>query len=167
MDNEVVSNTASSTTTNTSKPAAGTASVNAEIAEIMAEFEQLEADFGVELTGRLGAAAENDILDDALAGTVFAAPSPESGGTLSLLDIADGNTGGQEGIFDIFKPVVNAIKKRAQKIIAKIVKLVRKLAKYAPCIPLVAKAVRSFSAKKYGTALKEALAAFSCIQSKA
>jgi hypothetical protein len=163
MDNEVVSNTAS----NTSKPAAGTTSVNAEIAEIMAEFEQLEADFGIELTGRLGAAAENDILDEALAGTVFAAPSAETGGTLSLLDIADGNTGGQEGFFDVFKPVVNAIKNRAQKIIAKIVKLVRKLAKYAPCIPLVAKAVRSFAAKKYGTALKDALAAFACIQSKA
>ena len=135
--------------------------------EFVAEFEQLESDFGIELTGRLGAAAEHDILDDAISGTVFAAPSAETGGTLSLLDIADGNTGGQEGFFDIFNPVVNALKKRAQKIIAKIVKLVRKAAKFAPCVPLVAKAVRSFAAKKYGTALKEALAAFSCIRSKA
>lgn len=166
MDNEVVSNTAT-TTTNTAAPATGSGSESAEIAEIMAEFQQLETDFGIELTGRLGAAAENDILDEAITGTVFDGPSAETGGTLSLLDIADGNMGGQEGFLSVFNPIVNAIKKRAQKIIAKIVKLVRKLAKYAPCIPLVAKAVRSFSAKKYGTALKEALAAFSCIQSKA
>ncbi|WP_373028517.1 hypothetical protein [Sulfitobacter sp.] len=167
MDNEVVSNTASTTATSAGTSAPNTGAHNAEIAEIMAEFEQLESDFGIELTGRLGAAAEHDILDDAISGTVFAAPSAETGGTLSLLDIADGNTGGQEGFFDIFNPVVNALKKRAQKIIAKIVKLVRKAAKFAPCVPLVAKAVRSFAAKKYGTALKEALAAFSCIRSKA
>lgn len=165
MDNEVVSNTAGTSTTSASVPSSGNA---AELAEIMAEFKKVEEDFGVELTARLGASAENDLLDQAVEGTVFATPSAETGGVLSLLDIADGKgANGQEGFLDVFRPVVNAIKSRAQKIIAKIVALVRKAAKYAPCIPLVAKAVAAFKAKQYGTALKEALAAFSCIQSKA
>ncbi|MEJ8562078.1 hypothetical protein QTO30_13175 [Yoonia sp. GPGPB17] len=163
MDNEVVGNTPTAP-----QMTANDAPESAEVAEIAADFAQVEEDFGLGLTARLGAPEAMDELDQAAQGTVFAAPSAETGGTLTLLDIADGNVGnGQEGFFDFLKPVVNAIKRRAQKIIRKIVALVRKYAKYAGCIPKVVKAVRSFAAKKYGTALQDALAAFACIQSKA
>ncbi len=165
MDNEVVSNTAGTSKTSASAPSN---MYTAELAAIMAEFKKVENDFGVELTARLNTSAENALLDRAVEGTVFASPSAETGGVLSLLDIADGKgPNGQEGILEAFWPIVNALKNRAQNIIAQIVALVRKAAKYAPCIPLVAKAVAAFKAQQYGTALKEALAAFSCIQSKA
>jgi hypothetical protein len=158
MDNEVVGNT-----TGTSN-----APESAELAEVAAEFASHEADFRLGLTARLGAPGEMDALDQAVEGTAFAMPSAETGGTLSLLDLADGKVGnGQEGFFDFLKAIVNAIKRRTQKTIAKTVSLVRKYAKYASCIPKVLKAVRSFAAKQYGTALKDTLAAFACIQSKA
>lgn len=169
MDNEVVSNTAGATSYSAPAPMMNEAPESADLADIAAEFESLEADFDLGLTARLGAPAEMDALDQATEGTPFAVTAAETGGTLSLLDLADGKVGanGQEGFFDFLKPVVNAIKRRAKKIIAKIVRLVRKYGKYASCIPKVAKAVRAFASKSYGTALREALAAFSCIQSKA
>jgi hypothetical protein len=164
MDNEVVSNTAGTGMPSAALPSAGG---NAELAAIMAEFKKVEEDFGVNLMSRLSSRAEHDALDQAIKGTVFSSAGAESGGMLSLLDIADGKGfNGQEGVLDVLNPVVNAIKLRAQKIIAMIVKLVRKGAKYAPCIPQVTAAVAAFSAQQYGSALTAAMSAFACIQSK-
>lgn len=143
--------------------------------EIEAEFSVLESDFG-DLGLEDGDASVSSELKDfeaALAGTEFSSESAESemGSTLTILQIADGETpdGGEEGwLGDAWKtikrPVVNIVKRKAKKIIARLTKLIRKYAKYRACIPAVTLAVAAFKAGKYGTALKQAYAAYRCIR---
>lgn len=169
MENELVSNSGAAVTAGAAL-GLGDTGEQAEIASIRHDFEQFDEDFGTNLTAPETSTASMDMLDEATVGTPFAAPQAESGGTLSLLDIADGNYGTQEEGFgswlsDRLKPVVNAIKKRAEKIIAKMIALAKRLGKYAPCVSKIVAAIKAFKAKQYGSAISKAYVAFNCIQS--
>ena len=170
MDNELVSNSGST-------QAAQVLSANmdsdeaAEVASIEQDFIQFDEDFGTSLMAPESVANENNMLDQATVGTPFAAPAAETGGTLTILEMADGDTGtAEEGIGDWFRdrvrPIVNAVKNRAQKIIRKMVALARRLGKYAACVGKIIAAITAFKAKKYGTAIKAAFEAFKCIRAQ-
>ncbi len=176
MDNELVSNGGAAVTMNQvmGNQVIGTdmdADEAAEVASIEQDFVQFDEDFGTTLMAPESVANETSMLDQAAEGTPFAAPAAETGGTLSLLELADGNTGTQEeGIGDWFRdrvrPVVNAIKNRARKIIKKMVALARRLGKYAKCVGKIIAAITAFKAKKYGSAIKAAFEAFKCIRAQ-
>ena len=150
---------------------------NAELDEIEAIFAEVEDVFG-DLSPD-GDDAETsssamDQLESVLAGTEFASETAESTGQLTLLQIADGETEGiemQEGwLGDLWGKTKKAARKiaksNASKILKRVVKLVKKSAKYKSCIPSVVVAVASFKAGKYGTCLKQAWSAFNCIKAK-
>tara|TARA_R110002110_G_scaffold207914_2_gene420095 strand:- start:145 stop:660 length:516 start_codon:yes stop_codon:yes gene_type:complete len=170
MDNELVSNSGATVTAQHVTAFGGNTGEEAAIASIAQDFKQFDEDFGTNLTAPETASADTEMLDEATVGTPFAAPSAESGGTLSLLDMADGNFGSQEEslgswLRDRVKPVVNAIMNRAQKIIAKMVDLARRLGKYSACVSKIVAAINAFKAKQYGSAISKAYTAFRCIQS--
>ena len=148
-----------------------------EIAQLEAEFAELEADFGdLGLDKDDQEAASDNLaqLEAALAGTEFAVEGAESVGPLSVLDIADGNFGGagqQEGFLGdvwgkITKPIENVIKRRAARLIKRLIALVRKYRKYSSCVPSVLAVIAAFKARKYGTAVRLSSAAYLCIKSK-
>lgn len=172
MENELVSNSGSSVSIDQVLGGDSGDQEAEEVASIEADFIQFDADFGTNLMAPESAAASTNALDQAAEGTPFAAPKAETGGTLGLLEMADGNFGdnGEEGfgswIRDRVKPVVNAIKNRAKKIIAKMVALARRLGKYAACVGKIVAAIAAFKAKKWGTAIKAAFEAFKCIRAQ-
>jgi len=171
MDNELVSNSGSAGSASLGLGPQVTSDEAAEIASIEQDFIQFDEDFGTNLMAPDSVTNETSLLDQAAEGTPFAAPTAETGGTLSLLDIADGNTGSQEEglgdwVRDRFRPIVNAVKNRAKKIIAKMVALARRLGKYAQCVGKIIAAITAFKAKKYGSAIKAALEAFKCIRAQ-
>ncbi|SLN61701.1 hypothetical protein [Pseudooctadecabacter jejudonensis] len=172
MDNELVSNSGSSATASQVLSAAPMDDEAAEVASIEADFVQFDEDFGTTFMAPEAETAQTSLLDQAAEGTPFAAPAAETGGTLSLLEMADGNYGdnGEEGlgswVRDRVKPIVNAIKNRAKKIIKKMVELARRLGKYAKCVGKIVAAITAFKAKKYGTAIKAAYEAFKCIRAQ-
>ncbi len=144
--------------------------------EIEADFSQLESDFGdlgLEEDDDGPASSEMQEFEAALAGTEFGSEDAESdmSGGLTILQIADGELpgGGEEGwlgdVWDrVRRPVVNIVKRKAKKIIARLTKLIRKYAKYRSCIPGVMKAVAAFKAGRYGTALRYCYASYRCIR---
>lgn len=171
MENELVSNAGSSVSVDQVLVDATRDDEAEEVASIEADFIQFDADFGTNLMAPESETAEANMLDQAADGTPFAAPKAETGGTLSLLEMADGNYGnGEEGfgswVKDRFKPIVNAIKNRAKKIIAKMVALARRLGKYRTCIAKIIAAIKAFKAKKWGSAIKAAFTAFKCIRAQ-
>lgn len=146
------------------------------LAELEAEFSIIESDFG-----ELSSDGDDDLdsselrqFEAALAGTAFEAEALESSadGELSLYQIADGMTpnGGEEGWLGdawnkVKRPIINFAKRKAKKLIASLTSLVRRFAKYRKCIPAVQKAVAAYQAGSYGSAIKNAYAAFRCIRS--
>ncbi len=151
-----------------------------ELRELNIELQQLEDDFA-ELNEMFGSeelnfseesSEELGALDAALEGAGISELGGSSG-QLSLMAVADGEIDEQSLIEqgwprwpkswprpgDIFRG-------RARKIIRKIVRLVKKYKKYAPCIPAVTKAIVLFKARKYGSALKAAYSAYRCIKSR-
>lgn len=134
-----------------------------ELAELDIEFAGLAEEFGLGDAADHGALNE---LDAAVEGTELDAGQSESAGGLSILDIADGAGGFAESQPEFFGAVGNWIKKKAARLIRKLIALVRKYAKYKSCIPAVMKAVAAFKARKWGTALRAAYAAYRCIKSK-
>ena len=171
MDNELVSNGGSKVSASQVLGSGMDSEEAEEIASIEREFVQFDEDFGTSLMAPESATNENSMLDQATEGTPFAAPAAETGGTLSLLDLADGDTGTQEEgvgdwLRDRVRPVVNAIKNRASKIIKKMVELARRLGKYAKCVGKIIAAITAFKAKKYGSAIKAAFEAFKCIRAQ-
>ena len=170
MENELVSNSGTTVTAQQAAVFGTDVGEEAEIASIEQDFKQFDEDFGTDLTAPETSSADTEMLDEAAAGTPFAAPQAETGGTLSLLDMADGNFGSQEEsigswLRDRLKPVVNAIMNRAKKIIAKMVALARRLGKYRACISKIVAAINAFKAKQYGSAITKAYTAFRCIKS--
>lgn len=171
MDNELVSNSGGSTPAQVLNPQVLSGEAE-EVASIEADFIAFDEDFGTNLTQPESETSQTSLLDQAAEGTPFAAPAAETGSTLSLLEMADGNFGdnGEEGfgswIRDRFKPVVNAIMNRAKKIIAKMVSLARRLGKYAKCVTKIVAAIAAFKAKKYGSAIAKAFEAFKCIKAQ-
>lgn len=150
--------------------------LNQEVMEIEAEIRELEEDLGELLLDAPAEAAvvlspELSELEEALVGTEFDEPvSSELAAGESILDIADDvSLDSQEefigGLIDKTKKFIRIrIKRRAGRWIRTIVRLVRKHAKLAKCIPAVTAAIAAFKAKKYGTALKSAISAYKCIK---
>jgi hypothetical protein len=56
------------------------------------------------------------------------------------------------------------VKNKVKKLLEKLIRLVKKYAKCASCVPLVLKAATLFKAKKYFAALKAAYDAYKCIK---
>lgn len=169
MENELVSNSGSAVVTGQVSDVVDDSGEEAEIVSIEQDFVQFDEDFGTDLMAPETTGPETDMLEQAAEGTPFAIPQAETGGTLSLLEMADGNFGSeQEGVFswirDRFKPIVNAIMRRARKIIRKMVALARRLGKYRACISKIVAAIKAFKAKKFGSAIKNAFSAFRCIK---
>lgn len=171
MDNELVSNSGATSSAAVDQVAdvSSDTSEAAEVASIEMDLLQFDEDFGTHLMAPETATPETDMLDQATEGTPFSVPQAETGGTLSLLEMADGNFGTQEEGFgswirDRVKPIVNAIKKRAQKIIKKMVALARRLGKYRGCVSKIVAAIKAFKAKQYGSAIAKAATAFMCIK---
>ncbi|MFV0303204.1 MAG: hypothetical protein ACK5IP_20430 [Paracoccus sp. (in: a-proteobacteria)] len=138
--------------------------VSAELADLDREFADLIADFDLDDGGDT---PEMGALDAAIAGTEFASAGAERG-SVSLLDIADGvmPESMSESQAEIFGKIGGIFKRRASRLIKKLIGIVRSAAKYKSCVPLVTAAVVAFKAGKWGTALRQALSAYRCIKSK-
>lgn len=168
--------------------------ITQELSAIEEDLRELEEDFGdlgLEDDGDGGggdaeeSSSEIAELESAIAGTDFERPLAESSMLRepSVLDIADaaGTSGGdQEGLlgsaFSVIKSglggiagrgekmIRNVIKRKASKIIKRIVRLVKKYRKLATCAPAVTKAVLAYKLGQYGTALKLGYSAYKCIR---
>ncbi|MEM6275352.1 MAG: hypothetical protein AAF714_00260 [Pseudomonadota bacterium] len=144
-----------------------------ELAELDREFAEFETDYGVSLgDGDTESADPLAALEAAIAGTEFADGGSRGLMEFNVLDLADGRMpAGMESMPEGFWPsvkkiLVRPIARKAKKLIRKLVGLVRKYRKYAPCAPAVMKAVAAFKAKQYGTAIKAGYSAYRCIRSK-
>ena len=141
--------------------------LNDALDDVGQEFATLEEDFGEMGFGAAGdGSPEMDELNQESEGTPFEVSGQgETAMGMSILDIADGEGGGEEFLGGIVDKVKNAIKKRAQKIIKKITDLVRRLgAKAKKCLKKVTAAIKAFKAKKWGTAIKRAWEAYRCLR---
>lgn len=140
-----------------------------ELDSIGEEFADIEDLFGKQAFGFSGAESASEplaALDAELADSGLMGDTPQlaMAGQMNMLALADGEIDAQSLDLQGWNPL-NWLKKKAAKIIRKIVALVKKYAKYAKCIPAVTKAVVLFKAKKYGSALRQAYAAYRCIKS--
>jgi len=154
MDYEQVGNSVSNSSS--SEPS--------ELAELDIEFAELVEEFDLEQDSSTDTTSE---LDAQIAGTELdPASGTEVGQSMSILDIADRVGTGAESDAEFFGAIGNWIRKKAAKLIRKLITIVRKAPKYAPCIPKVMTAVAAFKAKKWGTALRLAYSAYKCIKSK-
>jgi hypothetical protein len=153
--------------------------ISSEMEAIEAEIRELQEDFG-----DLGlddddddaedqSTTELDKLNAEIAGTVFEVSPAESSGELTILQIADGllpDQSMQEGwlpsLPNPLKWIPKAVKRKAEAIISKCLKLVRKYKKLAACAPKVTIAVAAFKTGKYGTALTSGYSAYKCIKAR-
>ena len=155
----------------------------ADINSAIAEVQQLEDDFGdMGLMRKLQAPAETAMLDEVVKGTPFEIQEAETGGVLTMLDIADGHLEESDeefgrwirgaarkvsqGITSAARALRRAIANRARRLISKLHRFIRKYSKYASCIPKIVKAIALFKAQKFGQCIKWAVSALSCINSK-
>jgi hypothetical protein len=165
--------------------------ITQELNAIEEDLRELEEDFGDlglegDDEGNAGDAEESSSelaeLESAIEGTDFERPLAESSMLRepSVLDIADEQGGDQEGwisdaagavksgvggIVGGAKRVIKSqIKRKASKIINRIVRLVKKYRKLAACAPAVTKAVLAYKLGQYGTALKLGYSAYKCIR---
>ena len=137
-----------------------------EIDEIGDEFDDIELLFGKEILGFAedeGSSEALDALDVELEDSGLGGVGSQSVGQMSLMALADGEIDAQSLGLQFWNPF-SIIKKKAAKIIRKIVALVKRYKKYVKCVPAVTKAVALFKAKKYGSALRQAYSAYSCIR---
>lgn len=127
----------------------------AELQEMEAEFAAMDAEFGAmgleEMDSEFGEAfAELDAELDA------AGISELDFDTASIAEMADND-------YDV-QFIGKFLRNKAKKLIATIVRLVRRYGKCAKCMPKVLKAVRYFKAKKYASAIRAAYDAYRCIR---
>jgi hypothetical protein len=129
-----------------------------ELEQFDAEFRELDADFVelAELEADLGpeALAEFEQLEQ----EVQAAGLEPAASSFEALT-QDGFEGQADMLF-----LGNFLKKRARKLIQKLVEQVRKHRKCASCARIVAEAVRLFGQGKYAAALRKAYEAYRCIR---
>ncbi|OEU66499.1 MAG: hypothetical protein BA863_06130 [Desulfovibrio sp. S3730MH75] len=141
-----------------------------ELDQIGEDFADLEDVFGKQAFGFAGVESASEplaALDAELenSGLIGDTPQLAMASQMNIMALADGEIDAQSlDLQGWFPNPINWIKKKAAKIIRKIVVLVKKYAKYAKCIPAVTKAVALFKAKKYGSALKQAYSAYTCIK---
>ena len=133
---------------------------NTELADIEQEFAEAAEMFNLDDSEGTG---DLDELDAAIAGTDLAVPGAESAGGFNLLDFADG-VGGAEGMPEWGFP--NPFSGKAKRMVRSLIKKLRRYRKYRSCLPAVLKAVAAIKAKKCGTAIRAAYAAYRCMKSK-
>lgn len=127
----------------------------AELQEMEAEFAAMDAEFAElgldEMDSDIGEAfAELDAeLDGAGIGEFDAEVA-------SIGELADNDYDAQF--------IGRYLRNKAKKLIATIVRLVRRYSKCRTCLPKVLKAVRYFKAKKYASAIRAAYDAYRCIR---
>jgi hypothetical protein len=152
--------------------------IEAEIRELEEDFAEFDLGLEDDDDTEQESSHELDELNSAIEGTVFAVSPAESSGDLTILQIADGmfpDQAMQEGWTDWVKkqvhkipnPVVlitNAVKRRAESLIRKIVLLANKHKNLSVCVPTVTIAVAAFKAGKYGSALQSGYSAYKCIK---
>jgi hypothetical protein len=114
---------------------------------------------------------ELDALDQALEGSGLEEASSVASNEFSLLDLIDGDISAQSlemqgWLGGIKRRLEKILRKRAAKIIRKILRLVRKYSKLKVCVPIVIKAIAAFKAKKYTSAIKYAYQAYRCIKKR-
>lgn len=140
--------------------------VQVQLSEIEEEFNDIELLFGKEALGFAedeGSSEALDALNVELEGSGLIGGDNQSVGQMSLMALADGEIDAQSLGLQFWNPF-GWLKKKAAKIIRKIVALVKRYKKYLKCVPAVTKAVALFKAGKYGSALKQAYSAYSCIR---
>lgn len=139
-----------------------------ELDQIGEDFADLEEVFGKQAFGfgeDEGSSEALDALDTELENSGLVGVESQSVGQSSLMEFADGMVDEQSlGMQGWFPNPFKWIKKKAAKIIRKIVRLVKRYRKYARCVPSVTKAVALFKAGKYGSALSQAYSAYRCIK---
>ncbi|AWW73757.1 hypothetical protein CD351_04885 [Erythrobacter sp. KY5] len=135
-----------------------------ELRELEAELGELANDFGdFEMSDEDSAGASSGDLGELqaeLSGTeleVFGADFGD-GDVMSLSSMADSEA---DALF-----AGRFLKNKVQKLIRKLIRLVKKYRKLASCVPKVTAAVVAFKSGKYATALRRAWAAYRCIKSK-
>jgi len=146
-----------------------------ELNELSVELNQLDEDFA-ELNSLFDdqlfsvttdSSEELDALDVALEGSGLEEADSPASSQLSLLDAMDSDFSAQSlEMQGMFGSVKKWLKKKAAKIIRKIVKLVRKYSKLKACIPAVTKAVALFKSKKYASAARAGYSAYKCIKKR-
>lgn len=131
-------------------------------AEFDALFEEIAEEFG-ESPEALG--DEYDELNAAIAGTDLDVPAPETADMSRLYEIADGTlTESGTETPELFDFIKRRFRKRAEQAARALIRKVKSAARYAKCIPAVLKVVAAVKAGKWGTAIREALAAWRCIR---
>lgn len=127
----------------------------AELDEMATEFAAMDAEFGAfgldEMDSEFGEAfAELDAELDA------AGISAMDFDAMSIGELADNDYDAQF--------IGKFLQNKAKKLIATIVRLVRRYSKCKTCLPKVLIAVRYFKAKKYASAIRAAYDAYRCIR---
>ncbi|MBW7991851.1 MAG: hypothetical protein FVQ84_17785 [Planctomycetes bacterium] len=141
-----------------------------ELNQIGEDFADLEDIFGKQAFGfaeDAGSSEALDALDVELENSGLIGVDSQSVGQKSLMALADGEIDEQSFSMQGWFPDLGLggwLKKKAAKIIRKIVALVKRYKKYAKCTPAVTKAVALFKARKYGSALTQAYSAYRCIK---
>jgi len=142
-----------------------------ELNELSVELNQLEEDF-LELNSLFDdqlfsvateSSQELDALEVALEGSGLEEDVSSASNQLSVLDALDGDFSAQSLEMQW---IGGWLKKKAAKIIRKILRLVRKYSKLKACIPAVTKAVKLFRARKYIRAAKAGYSAYRCIKKR-
>lgn len=148
-----------------------------ELRELRIELQQIDDDFAElnEMFGSEGlnfseaSSEELSALDAALEDSDIVEGSGQSSGQLTLMAAADGDIDEQtfieQGWTDRFNPI-KIIKKKAKKLLKKLVYLVKKYSKLRACVPGVTKAVLLFKKGKFVSSLKQAYSAYKCIKAR-
>lgn len=145
--------------------------VSSELDEIEAEFQELAEVFGDMGLDEDAEAASDEFseLNAAILGTEFETSDAESSAGLTFIQFADAHLSDlaeqESELPEIWTPW-GWLKRKAKRIVKRLVRLVKKYKKYAPCVPLVTAAVVAIKAGKWGTALKTGYSAMKCIRSK-
>ena len=131
--------------------------------ELDALFDDVAEEFGIVEEADSGG---YDALNAALVGTEFEVPATESSRTARLFDIADGMVAESGGVdeAEVFGFIKRRFKNRALQLMRVLIREVRSARKYAKCIPQLLKVIAAVKAKRWGTAIKEALATWRCIR---
>lgn len=127
----------------------------AELQEMEAEFTAMDAEFSAFGLGEMDSEVSEAFaeLDAELDAAGIGAMGFE---TLSISEMTDNDYDAQF--------VGKFLRDKAQKLIATVVRLVKRYSKCKECVPKVLSAVRYFKAKKYGSAIRAAYDAYSCIR---
>lgn len=137
--------------------------LNIELNQLDEDFAELNSLFDDQLFSVATDSEELDALDVALEGSGLEEDVSAASNQLSLLETLDGDFSAQSLEMQW---IGGWLKKKAAKIIRKIVALVRKYSKLKACIPGVTKAVALFKAKKYVRAATAGYSAYKCIKKR-